>query len=146
METTDENRIREIVRDELASFTPQKKKRAPNKWQIFLKDCAKEQDKELPYTDKVKLCSVKYKENKNKNPNYSPPEQPQQSIQHLQPPVQHTLPSQTEQPVQYVQPPTQDTQPTYHAQQMNVTPLTEEDADRLLRLTSEKLAKMTRRQ
>lgn len=65
MEIIDENRVREIVKDELANFTPQKKKRAPNKWQIFLKDCTREQDKELPYTDKVKLCSIKYKEKKN---------------------------------------------------------------------------------
>lgn len=65
MEVIDENRVRDIVRDELANFTPQKKKRAPNKWQIFLKDCVKEQDKGLAYTDKVKACSVKYKENKN---------------------------------------------------------------------------------
>jgi hypothetical protein len=65
MEVTDENRIREIVREELVNFTPQKKKRAPNKWQLFLKDCVKEQAGEIPYTDKVKACSVKYKEKKN---------------------------------------------------------------------------------
>lgn len=65
MEIIDENRVREIVKDELANFTPQKKKRAPNKWQIFLKDCVKEQAGELQYTDKVKACSVKYKEKKN---------------------------------------------------------------------------------
>ena len=65
MEIIDENRVREIVKDELANFTHQKKKRAPNKWQIFLKDCVKEQAGEIPYTDKVKACSVKYKEKKN---------------------------------------------------------------------------------
>jgi len=65
MEIIDENRVREIVKDELANFAPQKKKRAPNKWQIFLKDCVKEQAGELQYTDKVKACSVKYKEKKN---------------------------------------------------------------------------------
>jgi hypothetical protein len=65
MEVMDENRIRDIIRDELANFTPPKKKRAPNKWQIFLKDCVKEQDGDLAYTDKVKACSVKYKEKKN---------------------------------------------------------------------------------
>lgn len=65
MEIIDENRVRDIVKDELANFAPQKKKRAPNKWQIFLKDCVKEQAGEIPYTDKVKVCSVKYKEKKN---------------------------------------------------------------------------------
>lgn len=64
MEVTDENRIREIIKDELANFTPQKRKRAPNKWQVFLKDCVKEQAGEIPYTDKVKECSVIYKKNK----------------------------------------------------------------------------------
>ncbi len=64
MEIIDENRVREIVKDELANFAPQKKKRAPNKWQIFLKTCAQTQDKELPYTEKVKKCSVIYNENK----------------------------------------------------------------------------------
>ncbi len=83
MEITDENRIREIVREELVNFTPQKKKRAPNKWQIFLKDCAREQDKELPYTEKVKVCSLKYKENKNQNSNGSSPGQSTQSEQSI---------------------------------------------------------------
>lgn len=69
MEVMDENRIREIVKDELANFNPPKKKRAPNKWQIFLKECVKEQVGELLYTDKVKACSVKYKENKNSTKN-----------------------------------------------------------------------------
>jgi hypothetical protein len=81
MEVLDENRVREIVKDELANFTPPKKKRAPNKWQVFLKNCAQEQDKELPYTDKVKICSVKYKENKNgakNNGNSSPTDNTQE--------------------------------------------------------------------
>jgi hypothetical protein len=76
MEVMDENRIRDIIREELTNFTPQKKKRAPNKWQIFLKECVREQTKELPYTDKVKACSVKYKEKKNgenNNGSSSPP-------------------------------------------------------------------------
>ena len=64
MEVTDENRVREIIREELTNFSPQKKKRAPNKWQIFLKDCVKVQAGELPYIDKVKECSVIYKKNK----------------------------------------------------------------------------------
>lgn len=79
METTEENRIREIVREELTNFTPQKKKRAPNKWQIFLKDCVKEQAGEIPYTDKVKKCSVIYKEKKN-NGNSSPTDNNSSSI------------------------------------------------------------------
>ena len=81
MEVTDENRVREIIREELTNFSPQKKKRAPNKWQIFLKNCAHdEQNKELPYTERVKVCSVKYKESKNQNPS-SPGQstQPEQS-------------------------------------------------------------------
>lgn len=65
----EEDRIREIVREELATFNPPKKKRAPNKWQVFLKDCVKTQDNGLLYTEKVKACSVKYKENKNSNSN-----------------------------------------------------------------------------
>lgn len=71
MEVIDENRVREIIREELTNFSPQKKKRAPNKWQIFLKNCANEQNKELPYTERVKVCSVKYKESKNQNQNPS---------------------------------------------------------------------------
>jgi hypothetical protein len=61
----EETRIREIVREELSNFNPQKKKRAPSKWQLFLKDCTKRQSDELIYTDKVKLCSIEYKEVKN---------------------------------------------------------------------------------
>ena len=128
METIDENRVRDIVRDELANFVPQKKKRAPNKWQIFLKECAREQDKELPYTDKVKVCSIKYKESKNKNSNGPSPEQPSQPVQYAQP-VQPT------QPIQYTQP-VQPTQPT----------LSEDDIERLIRLNNEKLAKIAKRQ
>lgn len=57
----DEQRIREIIREELANHIPPKKKRAPNKWQLFLKDCVKKQDEGLKYTEKVQLCSVEYK-------------------------------------------------------------------------------------
>lgn len=82
MEIIDENRVREIVKDELANFTPQKKKRAPNKWQIFLKSCTREeQNKELPYTERVKVCSIKYKESKNLNANGLSSEQSTQSEQ-----------------------------------------------------------------
>jgi len=69
MEVLDENRVRDIIREELTNFTPPKKKRAPNKWQRFLKDCVRDQDGDLAYTDKVKVCSVKYKENKNGSKN-----------------------------------------------------------------------------
>ncbi len=65
MDLADENRIREIVREELANFTPQKKKRAPNKWQIFLKTCTKSQPDNLSYPEKVKQCSAIYKKDKN---------------------------------------------------------------------------------
>lgn len=66
----DENRVREIVKEELANFSPPKKKRAPNKWQVFLKDCVKTQDNGLAYPEKVKACSVIYK-GKNGNSNNS---------------------------------------------------------------------------
>jgi len=68
MDLTDESRIREIVREEIINFSP-KKKRAPNKWQLFLKDCVKKQDNELKYTEKVQLCSVEYRETKSSNNN-----------------------------------------------------------------------------
>lgn len=69
MDLTDENRIREIVKEEIANFSPPKKKRAPNKWQQFLKECAKNQSADLSYTDKVKECSVIYKKNKENKKN-----------------------------------------------------------------------------
>lgn len=71
MDLSDENRIREIVKEELANFTPQKKKRAPNKWQVFLKECAKEQSTDLSYPEKVKKCSAIYKKNKENSTNSS---------------------------------------------------------------------------
>lgn len=62
----DEHRVREIVREELANFKPKKReKRPPNKWQLFLKECTKEQPKDFSYPEKVKACSVKYREKKN---------------------------------------------------------------------------------
>lgn len=67
----DENRVRDIIKEELANFSPPKKKRAPNKWQVFLKDCVKTQDSGLAYPEKVKACSVIYKGNKNGNSNAS---------------------------------------------------------------------------
>ena len=67
MNDIDEGRIRDIIKEELANFSPPKRKRAPNKWQVFLKDCVKEQDGGLSYPEKVKACSVKYKEKKKEN-------------------------------------------------------------------------------
>lgn len=45
-----------------------KKKRGPNKWQIFLKGCMPNQSKDLPMTDKVSACGIQYRELKEKNP------------------------------------------------------------------------------
>jgi len=67
-ETIGEDRVREIIKEELSNFNPPKRKRAPNKWQLFLKDCVKDQPSELDYMGKVKACSIIYKDNK-KNPN-----------------------------------------------------------------------------
>lgn len=44
------------------------KKRKPNKWQLFLKDCTPRQDKGLGMTEKVSACSVEYKTLKETNP------------------------------------------------------------------------------
>jgi hypothetical protein len=74
MNDIDDERIRQIVREELTTFSPPKKKRAPNKWQVFLKGCVKEQDTGLAYTEKVKKCSVEYKASKNGNSNNPSPE------------------------------------------------------------------------
>ena len=63
----DENRVREIIKEELANYNPPKKKRGPNKWQLFLKDCVKDQPEEFDYMGKVKACSIIYKDNKNPN-------------------------------------------------------------------------------
>lgn len=63
----EEQRIREIIREELTNFGPPKKKRAPSKWQLFLKECVKKQDEDIKYTEKVQLCSVEYKEMKKTN-------------------------------------------------------------------------------
>lgn len=63
----DETRVREIIREELSNFTPPKKKRAPNKWQLFLKECVPRQDKDIKYTEKVQLCSAEYRNSKGTN-------------------------------------------------------------------------------
>lgn len=145
MDIMSEDRVREIIKEELTNFTPPKKKRAPSKWQIFLKDCVKEQAEELQYTDKVKACSAKYKENKNKDSSRPPPEQYIPSTP-PEPITQPILPVQSAQHIQYVQPvqptPPQPAQPTYHTQQV----LAEDDVERLIRLNNERLAKMAKRQ
>jgi len=86
-EIISEARIREIVRDEISNFTPVKKKRAPNKWQLFLKDCTKRQEEKLPYTEKVQLCSLEYRNSKGANNQSS--QQSQQSQQKDDKPVYH---------------------------------------------------------
>lgn len=45
-------------------------KRKPSKWQLYLKGCFSEQDKDIPFSEKVTACSIKYKEIKTKNPKY----------------------------------------------------------------------------
>lgn len=65
MNPEEEENVRKIVREELAKSgnngNSQKKKRGPNKWQLYLKDCLKEQPKEAALGDRVKGCSVEYK-------------------------------------------------------------------------------------
>jgi hypothetical protein len=46
-----------------------KKKREPNKWQLYLGECFQTQDKGLAMTEKVSACSVTYKQLKEKDPN-----------------------------------------------------------------------------
>lgn len=69
METEDEEKIREIVREELTNAIPTKKKgiRKPNKWQAFLRHCTPQQAQDLSMGEKVKACSLQYKEIKIKN-------------------------------------------------------------------------------
>ena len=45
-----------------------KKKRQPNKWQLFLKDCSPRQDKSMGMGQKMSACSVEYKTLKEKDP------------------------------------------------------------------------------
>lgn len=66
MNPEEEENVRKIVREEMAKSggnngSSGKKKRGPNKWQLYLKDCLKEQPKEAPLGDKVKGCSIEYK-------------------------------------------------------------------------------------
>lgn len=69
METEDEERIREIAREEIANAAPSKRKgnRTPSKWQVFLKHCTPNQAQTLSMGEKVKACSVQYKDIKVKN-------------------------------------------------------------------------------
>jgi hypothetical protein len=48
--------------------TEEKKKRPPNKWQLFLSNCFSTQDKGLPMTEKVSACGIQYRELKEKDP------------------------------------------------------------------------------
>lgn len=45
-------------------------KRKPSKWQLYLKECMPGQSNNIPFSDKVSACSIKYKEIKEKNPKY----------------------------------------------------------------------------
>lgn len=47
-----------------------KKKRQPNKWQIYLKGCLKDQPKDSGLGERVSACSVTYKDIKIKNPKH----------------------------------------------------------------------------
>jgi len=64
----DEERIREIAREEIANIVPTKKKgnRKPNKWQLFLKECTPKHSN-VPIGERVKACSVEYREIKKTN-------------------------------------------------------------------------------
>lgn len=45
-----------------------KKKRQPNKWQLFLKDCSPRQNSKLGMTEKVSACGIEYRTLKEKDP------------------------------------------------------------------------------
>ena len=45
-----------------------KRKREPNKWQLFLGHCFQTQDKGLAMTEKVSACGIQYRELKEKDP------------------------------------------------------------------------------
>ncbi len=67
--TCDEECVRNIVKEELAHFQPEKAKKGTKKksnWNIFLADCTKRQPNGTPLGDRTKACSVEYKELKNK--------------------------------------------------------------------------------
>lgn len=69
MDTEDEKRIREIIKEEIANNPPVKRKgnRKPNKWQVFLRECTPNQPQGLSMGEKVKACSTQYREIKVKN-------------------------------------------------------------------------------
>jgi hypothetical protein len=58
--------IRQMIREEITSEKPasSKKKREPTEWNKFLKECAPSH-KDMPFGDRVKVCSIEYHENKN---------------------------------------------------------------------------------
>ncbi len=68
--TCDEECVRNIVKEELSKFQPQKSSNKGNKkksnWNIFLADCTKRQPNGTPLGDRAKACSIEYKELKNK--------------------------------------------------------------------------------
>lgn len=45
-----------------------KKKREPNKWQLYLSSCFETQPKSASMGEKVSACSITYKDLKNKDP------------------------------------------------------------------------------
>lgn len=60
----DEECVRNIVREELAQFQPQKSRKGNKKksnWNIFLADCTKKQPSGTPLGDRTKACSIEYK-------------------------------------------------------------------------------------
>lgn len=66
----DEKELREIVRKEITdmqSVQPEKKKRPPSQWNLFLKDCAPKQPKDMAFGDKIKSCALEYQEHKKKS-------------------------------------------------------------------------------
>ena len=66
--TMEEERIREIAREEIANAIPAKEKgkRKPNKWQLFLKECTPKHS-DVPIGERVKACSAEYREIKKTN-------------------------------------------------------------------------------
>jgi hypothetical protein len=46
---------------------PEKKKRNPSQWNLFLKDCAPKQPKDKSFGDKIKSCALEYQEHKKKS-------------------------------------------------------------------------------
>jgi hypothetical protein len=62
--------IRQMIREELTAEKPvsSKKKREPSQWNKFLKECAPTH-KDMPFGDRVRVCSVEYQDQKNSSSN-----------------------------------------------------------------------------